>query len=154
MRPRFRGSSAGTVSRRRESGFTLVELMVVIVILALLAGIVAYNVIPNGEKAKVVRAKSDISTIEGALDLYKLQNNSYPTTAQGLDALINPPAGTDASSYQKGGYLKGRKVPTDPWNRPYLYASPGQHGDYDVWTLGADNKEGGEGSDADIGSWQ
>lgn len=138
--------------RAAEQGFTLVELMVVIVILGLLATIVAINVIPSGEKAKVIKAKTDIATIEGALDNYKLQNDVYPTTSQGLEALVSAPAGADPAKYQRGGYIK--KLPNDPWGRPYLYASPGQHGDADIWTLGADNKEGGEGADADIGSWQ
>jgi general secretion pathway protein G len=138
--------------RHREEGFTLVELMVVIVILGLLATIVAINVIPSGEKAKVIKAKTDISTIEGALDNYKLQNDVYPSTSQGLQALVTAPDGADAAKYQRGGYIK--RLPNDPWGRPYLYAAPGQHGDADIWTLGADNKEGGEGADADIGSWQ
>ncbi len=126
--------------------------MVVIVILGILATIVALNVIPSGEKAKVTAAKSDISTIEGALDLYKLQNNNYPTTSQGLQALVSAPSGADPARYQSGGYIK--RLPVDPWGRPYLYASPGPHGEADVWTLGADNRDGGEGSNADIGSWQ
>jgi len=138
--------------RRNEDGFTLIELMVVIVILAILTTIVAINVIPSGQKAKVTAAKADISQLEGALNLYKLNYDNYPTTAQGLQALITAPAGVDASKYQKGGYIQ--KLPPDPWGRPYLYASPGQHGEADVWTLGADGKEGGEGADADIGSWQ
>ena len=140
------------LKRSAEHGFTLVELMVVIVILGLLATIVAINVIPQGDKAKLVRAKSDIATIEGALDLYKLQNDIYPTTAQGLEALVSPPAGSDATKYQRGGYIK--KLPVDPWSRPYLYASPGTHGAIDIWTYGADGKEGGEGGDADVTSWQ
>jgi len=140
--------------REQEEGFTLVELMVVIVIIGLLATIVAINVLPSGDKARVVRAKADTSTIEGGLEMYKLQNGSYPTTAQGLEALVRPPSGANSSTYQPGGYLNGSKVPMDPWGRPYNYASPGAHGEADVWTFGADGKEGGEGSDADIGSWQ
>jgi len=138
--------------RQGEEGFTLIELMVVIVILAILTTIVAINVMPSGQKAKITAAKADISQLEGALNLYKLNYDSYPTTAQGLQALLTAPAGVDASKYQKGGYIQ--KLPPDPWGRPYLYASPGAHGEADVWTLGADGKEGGEGADADIGSWQ
>lgn len=152
--PLKRSAEHGFTGLRRsaEHGFTLVELMVVIVILGLLATIVAINVIPQGDKAKLVRAKSDIATIEGALDLYKLQNDIYPTTAQGLEALVSPSAGSDATKYQRGGYIK--KLPVDPWSRPYLYASPGTHGAIDIWTYGADGKEGGEGGDADVTSWQ
>jgi general secretion pathway protein G len=139
--------------RKREEGFTLVELMVVIVIIGLLATIVVINVLPLGDKGRIAKAKADISSIQGALDLYKLQNGAYPTTSQGLEALVTAPAGVDASKYQAGGYLKG-KLPLDPWSHPYLYASPGQHGEADVWTLGADNREGGEGANADIGSWE
>jgi len=139
--------------RSAENGFTLVELMVVIVIIGLLATIVVINVLPLGDKGRITKAKADISSIEGALDLYKLQNGAYPTTSQGLEALVTAPAGVDASKYQAGGYLKG-KLPLDPWQHPYLYASPGQHGEADVWTLGADNREGGEGANADIGSWE
>ena len=139
---------------RREDGFTLVELMVVIVIIGLLATIVALNVLPSGDRARAVRAKADISTIEGGLEMYRLQNGAYPPTTQGLEALVHAPAGANAATYQPGGYLKGGKVPVDPWNRPYLYASPGRHGETDIWSFGADGKEGGEGADADIGSWQ
>ena len=141
------------VRRSAEHGFTLVELMVVIVIIGLLATIVALNVLPSGDKARVEKAKADIAQIEGGLELYKLQNLTFPTTTQGLAALTSAPAGlADPSRYQRGGYLK--KLPNDPWSRPYLYASPGTHGEADVWTFGADGKEGGEGIDADIGSWQ
>ena len=157
MGPRRRGDDkeAGftPVRRSAEHGFTLVELMVVIVIIGLLATIVALNVLPSGDKARVEKAKADIAQIEGGLELYKLQNLTFPTTTQGLAALTSAPAGlADPSRYQRGGYLK--KLPNDPWSRPYLYASPGTHGEADVWTFGADGKEGGEGIDADIGSWQ
>ncbi|WP_375391103.1 type II secretion system major pseudopilin GspG [uncultured Sphingomonas sp.] len=138
--------------RRAEHGFTLVELMVVIVIIGLLATIVVINVLPSGDKAKQVRAKADISTIEGALETYRLQLDSYPTTAQGLEALRTAPQGVDAARYQPGGYIK--KLENDPWSRPYLYASPGRHGEFDVWSYGRDGKEGGVGPDADITSWQ
>ncbi len=126
--------------RRHEEGFTLVELMVVIVILGLLATIVAINVIPQGERAKTEKAKTDITQIESALELYKLNMSVYPTTSEGLAALASAPAGlADPSRYQKGGFIK--KLPNDPWGRPYLYASPGTHGDADIWTLGADGKD-------------
>lgn len=139
--------------RSAENGFTLVELMVVIVILGLLATIVALNVIPLGDQGKVQKAKSDIATIEQALEVYRLQQFNYPSTADGLQALVSPPASlTDPSRYQKGGYIK--KLPKDPWGRDYLYAQPGTHGAIDIWSYGADGREGGEGVDADIGSWQ
>lgn len=138
--------------KRREAGFTLVELMVVIVIIGLLATIVALNVIPSGDTARIQKAKADIATIEQGLEMYRLQMGTYPSTQQGLQALVSAPAGADAARYQAGGYIK--KLPDDPWNRPYLYASPGEHGAADIWTLGADGREGGEGPDADIGSWQ
>ncbi|NJR78324.1 type II secretion system major pseudopilin GspG [Sphingomonas sp. 36D10-4-7] len=154
--PAWAPASGGAASRhrkrRREAGFTLVELMVVIVIIGLLATIVALNVLPSGDTARVQKAKADIATIEQGLELYRLQMGSYPTTTQGLNALVTAPAGVDAGRYQAGGYIK--RLPEDPWNRAYLYASPGQHGAADVWTLGADGKDGGEGIDADIGSWQ
>jgi general secretion pathway protein G len=138
---------------RRHNGFTLVELMVVIVIIGLLAAIVTINVLPLGDQGRVAKAKADIATIESALDVYKLQNMNYPSTSDGLAALLAPPASlADPSRYQKGGYIK--KLPKDPWGHPYLYTSPGEHGAYDLWSYGADGKEGGEGVDADIGSWQ
>ena len=138
--------------RKKEAGFTLVELMVVIVIIGLLATIVALNVLPSGDTARIQKAKADIATIENGLELYRLQMSTYPTTSQGLAALQSAPAGVDASRYQRGGYIK--RLPEDPWSRPYQYASPGRHGEADVWTLGADGAEGGEGINADIGSWQ
>jgi general secretion pathway protein G len=153
--PRKRRREAGfkpPVRRSAEHGFTLVELMVVIVIIGLLATIVALNVLPSGDTARVEKAKADIATIENGLELYRLQMSTFPTTSQGLAALVSAPAGADAARYQRGGYIK--KLPDDPWGRPYLYASPGQHGEADVWSYGADGKEGGEGIDADIGSWQ
>jgi general secretion pathway protein G len=149
MGPRVRG---GDGYRQDENGFTLVELMVVIVIIGLLAAIVAFNVLPMGDKARVEKAKSDISTIEQALEMYKLQNLHYPSTSEGLQALVQAPSSADPSRYQAGGYIK--KLPADPWGRPYQYASPGPHSEADVWSYGGDGKEGGEGVDADIGSWQ
>lgn len=153
--PHCRRQEAGFTFEERsaEHGFTLVELMVVIVILGLLATIVAINVIPLGEQGKVQKAKADIAAIEQALEIYKLQQFNYPTTAEGLGALVAPPATlADPSRYQKGGYIK--KLPRDPWGHDYHYAAPGTHGAIDIWSEGADNKPGGEGADADIGNWQ
>lgn len=152
---RIASSLAGRARPLRKSnddGFTLVELMVVIVIIGLLAAVVAFNVLPMGDKARVEKAKADISTIDQALEMFKLQNLHYPNTSEGLQALVSPPMSADPSRYQVGGYLK--KLPNDPWGHPYQYASPGQHGEVDVWSWGADGKQGGEGIDADIGSWQ
>ena len=153
--PLRRSAEHGFTPLRRsaEHGFTLVELMVVIVIIALLSAIVAYNVFPSVDKARATTAKTDIHNIDAALELYKLQMTNYPTTEQGLEALVKAPTGVAASDYQPGGYIKGSKVPVDPWGRPYLYRSPGQHGDVDIWSLGRDGKEGGTGPDADITSW-
>lgn len=137
----------------REEGFTLVELMVVIVIVGLLATIVAFNVIPLGDRGKIEKAKADIATIDDAVELYKLQNLDYPSTSDGLNALLTPPPDlADPSRYQRGGYIK--RLPKDPWGRDYHYANPGTHGDFDVWSEGADGKQGGEGSNADIGNWR
>jgi general secretion pathway protein G len=135
------------------NGFTLVELMVVIVIIGLLTTLVALTVLPNLGKAADQKAKADIATLDQALELYRLNNLTYPSTADGLQALVKPPASlTDPARYQAGGYIK--KLPNDPWGRPYLYASPGQHGTFDISTLGADGAPGGTGENADIGNWQ
>jgi len=137
----------------REAGFTLVELMVVIVIIGLLATIVAVNVIPASDKAAIEKAKADIATIEQALEMYRLDTMSYPTTTQGLQALVAPPPDlAQPGRYRSGGYVK--RLPDDPWGRPYLYANPGRRGAFDVWTLGADGAEGGEAENADIGNWE
>ena len=143
-----------TPSRRpAEHGFTLVELMVVIVIIGLLATIVAINVLPNLGRANDQKAKADIATLDQALELYRLNNLTYPTTTDGLGALIAPPANlTDPSRYQQGGYVK--KLPKDPWGRAYKYELPGKNGTYDIYTLGADGVPGGTGENVDIGNWQ
>ena len=141
------------VGRNGEEGFTLVELMVVIVIIGLLTTLVALTVLPNLGKANDQKAKADIATLDQAMELYRLNNLNYPSTADGLQALVKPPASlTDPTRYQAGGYIK--KLPNDPWGKPYLYASPGQHGTFDIYTLGADGAPGGTGDNADIGNWQ
>ena len=132
-----------------ENGFTLVELMVVIVIIGLLATIVAINVIPATDTARVEKAKADISTIEQALEQYRLDNLSYPAQTDGLQALISPPASlAQPQRYRRGGYIK--KLPDDPWGRAYSYAVPGRQGAFVISSLGADGQPGGESENADI----
>lgn len=138
-------------SRRRASGFTLIEIMVVVVILGILAALIAPNVISRIDEAQVTKVKQDLRAIESALKLYRLDRFRYPTTEEGLNALVNRPS--DASApWPQGGYLD--RLPTDPWNRPYLYLQPGNNGEFDVYTLGRDGQQGGEGLDADIGNWE
>ncbi|WP_439532485.1 type II secretion system major pseudopilin GspG [Polymorphobacter sp.] len=143
-----------TVTRRPgEQGFTLLELMVVIVIIGLLATVVVVNVLPSRDRAMVEKARADISLIEQGLEMYRLDNFSYPQTQDGLAALVQPPASlSDPSRYRRGGYLK--RLPDDPWGRPYQYAFPGTRGDMDVFSFGADGVPGGEDDNADIGNWK
>jgi general secretion pathway protein G len=147
------GNGLTPLKRSAENGFTLVELMVVIVIIGLLATLVAFTVIPQLGKANGEKAKTDIATLEQAIEMYRLNNLAYPTTSQGLQALVAAPADlADPARYTPGGYIK--KLPNDPWGRPYIYASPGQHGTFDISTLGADGAPGGTGENADLGNWQ
>lgn len=135
--------------REEERGFTLVELMVVIVIIGLLATVVLINVLPSQDKAMVTKAKADIATLEQAMEMYRLDNFSYPTGAEGLAALQSPPASAlQSGSYRSGGYIKN--LPNDPWGRPYQMAVPGRNGPFDIYSLGADGAPGGEGENADI----
>jgi general secretion pathway protein G len=137
--------------RQRQSGFTLVEIMVVVVILAVLGALVVPKLIENVDRARVARAQSDIRAVQTALDLYRLDNFKYPTTEQGLQALVKQPNDPSITNYRAEGYLPG--VPKDPWNNLYQYASPGADGKpYEVLTFGRDGKPGGEGYDADISS--
>ena len=137
----------------REDGFTLVELMVVIVIIGLLATVVIVNVLPTRDKAMVEKAKADISLIEQGLEMYRLDNFNYPRTEDGLKALQAPPSGlAQPDRYRRGGYLK--RLPDDPWGKPYQYAIPGQHGPFDIYSLGADSAPGGEAENDDIGNWK
>ncbi len=139
-------------SRKSEAGFTLVELMVVIVIIGLLATVVAINVLPSQDRAMVEKTKADIAVLEQAVESYKLENFNYPRTEDGLQALVAAPAGlSNPERYREGGYI--RRLPKDPWGADYRYASPGAHGPVDIYSLGADGKEGGEGKDADLGNW-
>jgi general secretion pathway protein G len=135
----------------RSRGFTLIEIMVVVVILAVLGALVVPKILENVDKARATRARSDIQAIETALDLYRLDNFKYPTTEQGLQALVTPPSDPSLTNYRSGGYLKS--LPIDPWNNPYQYVSPGADGrDYEILSYGRDGKPGGEGYDADISS--
>lgn len=138
--------------RRYSTGFTLIEVMVVVVILGILAAIVVPRVLDRPDAARITKAKQDIRTLESALNLYKLDNISYPTTDQGLEALVHKPSTPpDPKNWKEGGYVD--RLPTDPWQRPYQYLTPGTHSITDIYTLGADGQPGGDGPDADIGNW-
>ncbi|WP_416906879.1 MAG: type II secretion system major pseudopilin GspG [Polymorphobacter sp.] len=137
---------------KRKNGFTLLELMVVIVIIGLLSTVVVLNVLPSRDQALVEKARADIALIEQALDLYRLDNLTYPSAADGLAALTAPPAGlADASRYRPGGYI--RRLPDDPWGNPYQYANPGTRAPVEIYSLGADGQPGGEDDNEDIGNW-
>ena len=139
---------------KNARGFTLIEIMVVIVILSMLAILVGPKIIGRTDDAKIADAKIQIKNLETALKLYKLDNGVYPGTEQGLQALVEKPAaGVIPKNYREGGYLENKDVPKDPWDNDYLYLSPGEYGDFDLYSLGADGVRGGEGKDADIESW-
>lgn len=138
--------------RSSESGFTLIEVMVVVVILGILAALVVPKIMGRPDEARVIKARQDVQAIEAALNLYRLDNHVYPSTGQGLRALVEKPAGEPpAPNWKPGGYLD--RVPQDPWGRDYLYLNPGLHGEIDIWSYGADGREGGEGVAADVGNW-
>jgi general secretion pathway protein G len=137
---------------RAKAGFTLVEVMVAVVIIGLLATVVMINVLPALDRAKTEKARADIATLEQAIETYRLENQTFPVTEQGLDALTKAPPGlAHPENYRPGGYIK--RLPEDPWGKAYQYATPGRTGAFDVYSLGADGKVGGEGHDADIGNW-
>ena len=137
-----------------RDGFTLIEIMVVIVILALLAALVGPRLMGRTDDAKITDARVQIKNIETALKLYKLDTGVYPSTEQGLAALVSKPTvGLIPKNYKDEGYLESKKVPKDPWGADYIYVSPGEHGDYDLYSYGADGAKGGEGKNADISSW-
>lgn len=135
----------------KQRGFTLLEVMVVIVILALLAAVVAPNVLSNQDKAMQKKAQADIAALEQAIDMYRMDNFVYPSTEQGLEALVSKPQNVSLKNYNSDGYIK--RLPSDPWGNPYKYLYPGKHGKYDIYTLGADGIEGGNENATDIGNW-
>lgn len=138
-----------------EEGFTLTELMVVLVIIGLLATIVIINVLPAADQANNTKVRADIATLESALEQYRLDNMTYPRGEQGLQALVTPPNDlAQPQRYRQGGYI--RRLPNDPWGNPYIYAVPGTQsgGPFDIMTYGADGQPGGEDENADIGNWQ
>ncbi len=136
-----------------QRGFTLVEIMVVVVIIGILGALVVPKLMGRAGEARVTAARADISSLMQALKLYKLDNQRYPTTEQGLKALIEKPtSGPAANGWKTGGYLD--KLPNDPWHGPYQYLSPGVKGEIDIFSLGADGQPGGVGDDADVGSWE
>jgi general secretion pathway protein G len=144
-----RPAVSGSIARVR--GMTLIEILVVLTLIGIVMGIVGGNYLGQGEKAKAKAAKIEIEQIGQTLDLFRLEVGRYPTTQEGLQALLTAPVGVPNWN---GPYWKKNTLPKDPWTNEYKYASPGQHGAYDLWSYGADGKEGGEGPDKDITSWQ
>ena len=141
-----------TLRNVRQRGFTLIEIMVVVVILGILAALVVPQVMSRPDQAKVMVAKGDIKAIAAALDMYKLDNFAYPSTQQGLEALVERPTGNpQPKNWNRDGYLK--RLPQDPWGNDYQYLSPGTEGPFDLYSLGADGKQGGSDLNADIGNW-
>lgn len=138
-----------------NKGFTLIEILVVVIILGILIGLVGPRILGRPEEARRAKAKLQIENIEGALKLYYMDNGNYPTTEQGLEALVEKPTtGKIPRKYRSGGYLEGNKLPPDPWDGSYIYLSPGVHNkEYDIESYGSDGEDGGEGNDADIESW-
>lgn len=146
-------SAQRTLSRTLQRGFTLIEILVVITILAILGALVVPKIMSRPDEARIVAAKHDIGSIVQALKLYRLDNGTYPSTDQGLKALAQKPTtGNVPANWKSGGYVE--RLPQDPWGHDYLYLNPGIKGEVDVFSYGPDNQAGGEGNDADIGSWQ
>lgn len=135
---------------KRQRGFTLLEIMIVVVILGVLGTMILPNILGRPDEARQVKAKQDIGAIESALEIYRLDNFNYPSADAGLQALVDNP-GDEAPNWKDGGYLK--KLAKDPWKRDYIYLNPGERGEIDIYTLGRDGAPGGDGPDADIGNW-
>ena len=151
---RFLRASRVRADRRKRAGFTLVEVMVVVVIIGLLATVVVINVLPAQDRAMVEKATADIAVLEQAVETYRLDNPTFPRTEDGLQALVAPPASLNRPErYRQGGYV--RRLPDDPWGNPYQYRQPGRDNrPFEIISLGADGQEGGEGNDADISNWR
>jgi general secretion pathway protein G len=134
-------------------GFTLIEIMAVVLIIGLLSTLVGLAIFPQIDKSRVNTARVQIKMLDAALETYRMDNSNFPTTEQGLESLVKEPTG--AVNYQPGGYLRERRIPDDPWGNPYQYESPGQHNEhsYDLWSHGADGSPGGDAINADIGNW-
>lgn len=148
----FHDGKVLTMRVRNSGGFTLIEVLVVVVILAILAAIVVPRVIGRTDDAMIAKARADVQGLGTALNLYKLDNFTFPSTDQGLQALVQKPGGSpEAANWRNGGYID--RLPKDPWGRDYQYLSPGAHGDFDIYSLGQDGQSGGEGIAADIGNW-
>lgn len=143
------------MSKLNNQGFTLIELLVVMLILGLLIGIVGPKLMGRGDDAKVSATRIQIESMSSALKMYKLDNGAYPSTEQGLEALVSQPQSGDVpKKWRKGGYLEKGKVPQDPWLNDYVYMSPGSHGDFDLLSYGADGAAGGEEYNKDINNWE
>lgn len=154
MESRKREEDIGGRAYTRQWGFTLLEIIVVVFILSILVALVAPRIIGRTDDARIADARLQTKNFETALKLYRLDNGFFPDTQQGLDALVEKPTtGRIPAKYPAGGYLEKKKIPPDPWGNPYAYVCPGLRGDFDIFSYGADGKEGGEGKDADINNW-
>src|SRR5215813_5092229 len=148
----YRLSEVSRATRRGARGFTLIEIMVVVIIIGLLAAVIVPQVMNRVDEARMTKAKADIQSLETALTMYRLDNSKYPTTDQGLQALVAQPTDPSVRHWRQGGYLQ--RVSKDPWGNDYHYEAPGTHGhEYDLYTLGSDDQPGGDGVAADIGNW-
>jgi len=140
-----------SISQNTQKGFTLLEIIVVVTIIAILAAYIAPKVVGRAGDARISKAKSDIRVLESSLELYKLDNFTYPSSDQGLAALVSKPAGSELKHWRRGGYIK--KLNKDPWGNDYQYQQPGANGEFDIYSLGADSAAGGTDEAADIGNW-
>jgi len=145
-------TTTGQHHKHQQKGFTLIEIMIVVVILSILASLIIPRIMNRPDQARIVKAQQDMRAIESALNMYRLDNYHYPNTNQGLQALVTRPSSEPKPANWQQAYLD--KLPNDPWGTPYLYLMPGKHGDFDLFTYGADQRKGGEDSDVDLGNWE